>query len=413
MIGKLRMKLIAASMLSLLAVLLCIEGVIGGINYRKIVEDADRVLEVLGENEGRFPQMDIHAKRKKKEGPMENDYFLSPELPYESRYFSVLLDQNGEVTASDTGKIAMIDSSTAMAYAKTVWESGNESGFIEDYRYKIFQSEEERRIVFLDCGRNLSTFRNFAVTAVGVSVLGLAAVLVLLIFLSARIVKPFSDTYEKQKRFITDAGHELKTPLAIIQADAEVLEMDHGESEWLRDIQMQTERMADLTNDLILLARMEEEKKEFVTEIHLSDMAEQALAAFQAPAKLQKKCLAGEIEPFLQMRGEEKAIERLFGILLDNAVKYSEEGGKIFLRLKKQKNKICLSVYNTTEKMEKEQLEHLFDRFYRTDQSRNSETGGYGLGLSIAAATVSAHRGKITASTEDGRSLWITATFPV
>ena len=413
MIGKLRIKLIAASMLSLLAVLLCIEGVIGGINYRKIVEDADRGLGVLGGNEGRFPQTDIHTERKKKEAPADNDRFLSPELPYESRYFSVLLDQNGEVITSDTGKIATIGSSTAMEYAKTVWESGSENGFIEDYRYKVFQSGEERRIVFLDCGRNLSTFRNFAVTAVGVSLLGLAAVLVLLIFLSARIVKPFSENYEKQKRFITDAGHELKTPLAIIQADAEVLEMDHGESEWLRDIQIQTERMAGLTNDLILLARMEEEKKEFVTEINLSDMAEQALAAFQAPAKLQQKCLEGEIEPSLQMRGEEKAIERLFGILLDNAVKYSGEGGKIFLRLKKQKNKICLSVYNTTEKMEKEQLEHLFDRFYRMDQSRNSETGGYGLGLSIAAATVSAHRGKITASTEDGRSLWITATFPV
>ena len=205
----------------------------------------------------------------------------------------------------------------------------------------------------------------------------------------------------------------MKTPLAIIQADAEVLEMDHGESEWLRDIQMQTERMAALTNDLILLARMEEEKKEFVTEIQISDMAEQALAAFQAPAKLQKKYLEGEIEPSLQMKGEEKAIERLFSILLDNAVKYSEEGGNIFLRLKKQKSKICLSVYNKTDQIGKEQLEHLFDRFYRTDQSRNSETGGYGLGLSIAAATVSAHRGKISAFTEDGRSLWITVTFPI
>lgn len=413
MIGKLRMKLIAASMLSLLAVLLCIEGVIGGINYKKIVEDADRVLEVLGENEGTFPQTDLFAEKKKKEAPVDNDPFLSPELPYESRYFSVLLDQKGEVLASDTGKIAMIDSSTAMKYGMAVWESGTLSGFVEDYRYKVFQSGEQRRIVFLDCRRNLSTFRNFVVTAVGVSVLGLAAVLILLIFLSARIVKPFSETYEKQKRFITDAGHELKTPLAIIQADAEVLEMDHGESEWLRDIQMQTERMAALTNDLILLARMEEEKKEFVTEIQISDMAEQALAAFQAPAKLQKKYLEGEIEPSLQMKGEEKAIERLFSILLDNAVKYSEEGGNIFLRLKKQKSKICLSVYNTTDQIGKEQLEHLFDRFYRTDQSRNSETGGYGLGLSIAAATVSAHRGKISAFTEDGRSLWITVTFPI
>ena len=121
-------------------------------------------------------------------------------------------------------------------------------------------SDSEVRVIFLDCSRNLSTFQNFIVTAVVVSTAGLLAVLILMIFLSARIVKPFSENYEKQKRFITDAGHELKTPLTIIDADAEVLEMDFGENEWLSDIQSQTRRLADLTNNLILLSRMEEER---------------------------------------------------------------------------------------------------------------------------------------------------------
>ena len=217
MIKKLRMKLIIASMISLLAVLLIIEGIAGALNYNRIVAEADQTLEILEENNGKFPDVPPPEKpsEKKKEGRM------SSELPYESRYFSVLLDSEGEVLTTDTGKIARIDTSDAVEYAKKVLKSGKERGFLEVYRYVVVNSDSEVRVIFLDCSRNLSTFQNFIVTAVVVSTAGLLAVLILMIFLSARIVKPFSENYEKQKRFITDAGHELKTPLTIIDADAE------------------------------------------------------------------------------------------------------------------------------------------------------------------------------------------------
>lgn len=405
MIKKLRFKLITVSMISLLVVLVVIECMVGFLNYRKICRDSDRILEILGENAGSFP-------KKFPDNKMEGKPLLSVEVPYESRYFSVLLDDTGETIFADTGKIAAIDTTDAIEYAKIAWKKQSSKGFIDHYRYLASASNTEVRIIFLDCRRQLDTFQNLLLTALGVTVLGLLAVLILMIYLSARIVKPFSDNYEKQKRFITDAGHELKTPLTIIDADTEILEMDFGENEWLQDIQGQTKRLADLTNALVVLSRMEEGmNKELKIELPLSDIVEEVCHTFQAPARVQKKNLDSIIQPMLSIRGDEKAIRGLVTILIDNAVKYANENGQISVILEKKKNRIYLSVFNTTEYISKEQVPHLFDRFYRTDISRNSKTGGYGLGLSIAAATVESHKGKIVAETKDEKSLRITVVF--
>lgn len=406
MIKKLRFKLITVSMISLLVVLVVIECMVGFLNYRKICRDSDRILDILEENAGSFP-------KKFPDNKMDGKPLMSVEVPYESRYFSVLLDDTGETIFTDTGKIAAIDTTDAIEYAKTAWERQSPKGFIDHYRYLASASGTEVRIIFLDCRRQLDTFQNLLLTAFGVTVLGLLAVLILMIYLSARIVKPFSDNYEKQKRFITDAGHELKTPLTIIDADTEILEMDFGENEWLQDIQNQTKRLADLTNSLVMLSRMEEGiKKVMEVEFPLSDVVEEVFHTFQAPAKIHEKILTGVITPMISMKGEENAIRGLVTILLDNAMKYSDTNGRITVTLERQKNRIRISVFNTTEHISKEQISHLFDRFYRTDDSRNSQTGGYGLGLSIAAATVASHRGKITAETEDEKSLLITVIFP-
>ena len=405
MIKKLRIKLIAASMASLFFVLFVIGGIVGILNYKKIVEDADGILDVLEKNEGKFPQKFPGMRKDKPHG-------LSPEIPYESRYFSVLLDENGNIILTDTSKIISIDTEKAMEYALEVWEKDAKKGFLDDYRYWKTFSNGEIRIILLDCRRQLDNFQNFLLTTVGVSNIGLLSVFVLMFFLSARIVKPFSDNYEKQKRFITDAGHELKTPLTIIEADTEILEMDFGENEWIQDIKGQTKRLADLTNTLVVLSRMEEgTNRDVKIELPLSDIVDEVCHTFQAPAKVQEKNLDSTIEPMISMKGNEKAIRGLITILLDNAVKYTNENGYISVTLEKKKNRIYLSVFNTTEYISKEQIAHLFDRFYRTDASRNSQTGGYGLGLSIAAATVESHRGKMIAETKDEKSLRITVIF--
>ncbi len=405
MIKKLRVKLIGAAMLSLFVVLAVIVGSANLINYRTIIAQADLTLTILAENEGRFPASF--------EGWGQSEYLESPEFPYETRYFYIVLDEAGNVLSTNIDQIAAIDEEDAFEYAARVWNGANARGFVSEYRYYIKESDSETRIVFLNCSRNLATAKNFALVSIGASLVGLCAVFFLLLFVSEWVVKPFSESYEKQKRFITDAGHELKTPLTIIDADTEILEMDHGESKWTADIHRQTKHLADLTNDLIVLSRMEENEDEAQFEtFSFSDAVSEVYESFLALAQSQGKELSGDIDEGIVICGDEKAIRRLINILLDNALKYSGENGKISVSLKAQKRVAQLTVYNTTPSIKRESLPYLFDRFYRTDQSRNSKTGGFGLGLSIAASTVRAHKGRIWAETEDERSLIINVVLP-
>ena len=415
MIKKLRIKFVIASMVSLFVVLMVIMGAASILNYQEVITNADDILSILKANDGTFPDMSTPSgDRHFSDNIPKKDHLTSPELPYESRYFSVFLSSEKNVIAVNTVKIAAIDTSTAITYAETALNSGRSQGFINDYRYVSYTVDTEIHIIFLDCGRSLGAFRSYVLTGTGVAAAGLLAVFLLMIFLSGRIVKPFLENYQKQKQFITDAGHELKTPLTIIDADTEILEMDFGTNEWLSDIQTQTKRLAQLTNSLILLSRMEEERPDFqMIDFPVSDVVEETAETFISLIKTQEKKLSMKIQPMLSMLGDEKAIRHLITILLDNAVKYSPQpGGEISVSLEKQGGFIRLCVYNTTDHISKEHLEHLFDRFYRTDKSRNSQTGGYGLGLSIASAIVKAHKGKITAATEDEKSLLITTAFP-
>ena len=411
MIRKLRIKLIIASMVSLLAVLLVIMSAVNLVYYGQVIQEADSTLALLAANDGFFPKSN-HEFPPDGKFPKREPH-LSPELPYETRYFFVTLAEDGSARSVNTGKIAAVDTADAIAYAQSVWAQGKTQGFADQYRFLVDTSSSEPLILFLDCSRGLANFKTLLLSCIGVSFVGSLLVLLLLIFLSGRIVRPFLENYEKQKQFITDAGHELKTPLTILNADAEILAMDYGENEWVSDIQTQTKRLADLTNDLILLSRMEEEQTQLqMLELPLSDIAEETITPFQAVARTQGKALELHIQPMLSLRGDEKSLRKLFSILLDNAVKYSVPQSTISCTLEKQKNFIRLSVWNAVDHITKAQTEHLFDRFYRTDQSRNSQTGGYGLGLSIALAIVTAHKGKITATTADEASLLITATFP-
>ena len=236
----------------------------------------------------------------------------------------------------------------------------------------------------------------------------------LLLIFSRRIVTPAAESYDKQRRFITDAGHEIKTPLTIIGADADLLELECGESEWLTDIKRQIARLTGLTNELIDLSRMDEERPQLQrVDFSLSDVTEDVVQSFQGPIKSQNKALETDIRPMLTCTGDEKAIRQLVSILMDNAVKYSPEGGDICVRLVQESRSLKLSVSNTTvQPVKKEDLSRLFDRFYRMDQSHNSSTGGYGLGMSIAQSIVSVHKGRIRAESPAEHALTIVVTLP-
>lgn len=396
-------------MLSLLLVIAVILGVVLATSYQGVVSDADRVLALLAENEGEFPVLkedfDWEAL-----GPRRQ----SQELGYEIRYFSVLLDETGAVVETDTGQIAAVDEETAVDYAVQILAQDTQAGFLKDYRYLISQEGTDTRVIFLDCGASMVAFRSTLFTSLWVAAVGLAAVLFLILLFSRRLVRPLILGYEKQKRFITDAGHEIKTPIAIIQADSEVLALESGENEWIQDIQHQIRRLSSLTNGLIYLSRMEEDqgRGKFLP-LSLSQVVTETAQAFQTMAKSQNKSFTIDVQPGLAMEGEEKALGQLVSVLLDNALKYAPEGGEIALALARQGKYFRLTVENTAQGITKELLENLFDRFYRGDVSRDSSQGGYGIGLSIARAVVQAHRGKISAAAKGEDKLLIAVLLPM
>ncbi|MBQ8227485.1 MAG: HAMP domain-containing histidine kinase [Clostridia bacterium] len=408
MIKKLRVKFVCAAMLSSFIVLFGIIGIINALNFVEVVNQADITISLLQENDGEFPKKE-EMMPKPDRGPLSEP--LMKELPYESRFFTVTI-KDGEAVSIETGRIAAVDEKTAEDFAKRVIDDGNGKGFLKTYRYHLDETADGTRVIFLDCTRNLSTFFSFLTASIGISSIGLLLILIILIFVSGRVVRPVSESFEKQKQFITDAGHEIKTPVTIIDADAEVIKMETGENEWLNDIQLQSKRLASLTNDLIYLSRMEECESELqLLEFPLSDVVSETAQSFQSLAKLGHKTFSQDIQPMIEMKGDENAIRRLVYILLDNAVKYSDENGEISLKLERNGKNIRLQIENTTSKPLPENLMKMFDRFYRGDKSRNSKTGGYGLGLAIAKVTAEAHKGRINLTKSSENRLCVKVIF--
>lgn len=407
MIRKIKIKFIILSMTALFVLLSLIVTGMNVVNYNAVVKESDDILAVLSKNRGAFPDLDDG----KKEIVPPN---MSPETPYESRFFSVLMNGDGDVIQANTSRIKVVDTQMAIEYANQAFQEKKSRGFIDSYRFVRNSEENTIRITFLDCGRKINAFHTFLFASIAMASAGYAAFFVVILFFSGRIIRPIVESYEKQKRFITDAGHEIKTPLTIIHADVDVLEMEFGENEWLDDIQKQTKRLSALTNDLVYLSRIEESDDAMqMIEFPFSDVVSEAAASFQALAQTQEKSFRCDIQPMLSYVGNEKAIRQLVNILMDNALKYSPSRGTVSIQAEKQGRQIQLTVFNTTlTPVPKDQLNLIFERFYRIDSSRSTQTGGYGIGLSVARAIVSAHKGKIRAATQDGQSLEITVQFP-
>lgn len=408
MIKRLKIRFISLSMAALFILLVLMVACMNLLNYHAVVEDADAVLSLLSQNQGVFPSGG-------ESGQQRSHKHISPETPYESRYFSVVIDSNGQVLQTDTSKIAAIDSEAAKTYALSVLEKGAENGFINGFRYSIVEESETTRITFLDCGKMLNSFYDFLNTSTLIALLCYLFLFVVILFFSGRIIRPAAESYAKQKQFITNASHEIKTPLTIINANLDLLEMDPQDTDSLQDIRAQTERLASLTNDLVCLAQMEEPEKEMEkTEVLLSDLIAEAVLPFKTLAQTQKKHFICQIQPSLSIRGSQKAITQLLYILLDNALKYSPEEGTVAIHFAQQGHQLRLNVFNTTQTyVNWEDLQYVFDRFFRADRSRNSASGGYGIGLSIAKAIMTAHGGKIQTGTQGGYSFTITCLFPI
>lgn len=409
MIKNLRKKFIIVAMSSTLLVLVVIMGIMNLSNYIRMIDKADNLIKILDDNGGEFPSImpENNTKPLRNEEKMEENPFedFSVETPFEIRYFTVSMDNNGNVISSDTGKIAAISSEQAKKYAKEVYQS-KDKGFKDIYRYNVIKSGSVTEVIFVDCRKEILDCRNVLWTSIRVSALGIIAVFILVLIFSKMVFRPVAKTYEKQKRFITDASHELKTPLTIIDANTEVMEMEQGENQWSKSTKKQVERLSYLVEQLVTLNRLDEgsytgEKVEF----SVSDAVYDSVSPFKIIAENEGKKLIVHIADNLNLKGDEKSIRELISILMDNAMKYSIDGGIVELALYQKGKKIILEVFNEADGLKKGNNNILFERFYRMDTSRNSKTGGTGIGLSIAKGIVEKQKGKITAFSKDGSSL--------
>ena len=370
---------------------------------------ADQVLQMLHQNAGQFPEPEAQADPGAFPG-----FQVTLETPFETRYVVVRLTGQREVAEVDMEHIAALDREKVIQQVEQILDGGKNSGYSGYYRYQVFDDGEEgQTIVVLDCFLQLQAANNVLRLTLLASLACIAIVFLLLVFLSRRVVRPFAENLEKQRRFVTDASHELKTPLAIISANTGLLEASLGENRWLASTQVQVSRLDRLIGHLVELARTEETlTEEEIQPVDLSGVVAGQMEDYRLLAQTSGKELESDVAPGVTVRGAADNLKRLCTLLLDNAVKYCDSGGTIRLTLAQRGRWAVLSISNPCAGLDPAQLPRLFDRFYRADASRSRDTGGYGIGLSTARAIVGRHRGRLTAKSEDGLVVF-TARLPL
>ena len=412
MIEKLQRKFILICTVSVLLVVLLVFGVLLILNVSSTNRNMDALADRVSEGEGRFlpfqEEMPMPDKKPPKAPPSAD--FITPETPFATRYFTVIFDASGEVREVNTDAIYAITGETAEAYAADALTRGSTRGWISSYRYKVFSLEEKTGVVFVDGSMSLSMLTQ-SMTIAGSVLLGCAALVLILIFLlSKKAVKPISESYAKQKQFVTDASHELKTPLTLILANLDIAEAELGKNEWLNDIRAEGNRMAELVNHLVALSRMDENGHRMkMSEVDFGLLVFDAVSEFEPLARDRGKTIVASIDREIRCQGDEAYLYRLVGILMDNAVKYCDNGGEIRVTLSRARRTV-LTVENTYAAVGELELKRLFDRFYRADKARKF-TGGFGVGLSMAKAIAETHKGEITAYKKDATHIGFKVVF--
>ncbi len=474
MVKQLRRKFVLTAMLSLLLILMAILGVINVVNYIQIQQSADETLQILADNDGFFPSMNREMNDEgeppepadgdqnpeggdgsgtnpdsnaENSNPAESDagnpadssdknnppdgrrpdggfgnkaeYNRSLEMPYRSRYFWVKLSENGDVSEINTGHIAAISSSDASSIAKSLYENKEKTkGYYDNhYRYLIHHTDDGGyMILFIDCSNEFYNANKLLFMTLLIGAVSLVGMFILVFLFSGQAVAPVVESLEKQKRFITDAGHELKTPLAVISANVDVLELESGKSEWTTSIRGQIKRMNGLVKNMLTLSRMEEENIHVVfSDIDMSKAIIENAATFSAVADSRNLKYNVDVAEDIHITGDKNSINQLSTLLIDNAMKYSSENGSVnvILALDGKGKKAIFEVSNTCDSIPEGNLDRLFDRFYRADSSRSRDTGGYGIGLSVARAIATSHGGEIEAKRDGDHTIRFVVTIPV
>ncbi len=301
------------------------------------------------------------------------------------------------------------DINKVIDYALT---SSYKAGSIDDFCYKIIDETNYSLIIASDVSDINYAFDSNVSNALIIISLIYLGLSIISIFVSFSIFRPIKDAFIKQKQFISNASHELKTPLAIISANAEVLKTQNGENSFINNINSQSERMELLISDLLTLAKMDEEKMPLSSVVfNLSEVIINNALTFDSIAFEKGKTLNLFVQPDVQYKGDLNSVNNILNILLDNAIKHAKSGGEINVYFKKENNKILLTIYNTGSNVPKSDENKIFERFYRGDSSRSRESGGSGLGLSIAKSIADNNKWKISANSKLDEYMAITIIF--
>ena len=416
MLKKMRLRMIMSSMLSYLAVIIFIAVLVNVCDYFVTTRKVDQTLSYILSFEQRIP--DPVGRPGQQPGMNEasppGDFMEMPKIEenYMTRFFVVRFDSNEDVIFASTDYIASENETSAIELARRALDGGSEHGYMDEYRYVVEQNGDTTVVIFLNAGREIQYMKSLGSLSVGVDFVSLILVFILVVLTSKRAIRPIENNIKQQKRFITDASHELKTPLTSISTSIDVLEMEHGEDEWTGNIRSQIGRMTKLVSELVTLSRLDEDmplpdKESF----SLSNAAWEIAEVYEPQAKAQDKDLQTDIEDDIDMTGEKSSIQQLFSVLLDNAIKYSNDKVRIMFSVRKVKGKITIRVSNPCNYDVPPDTDRLFDRFYRPDESRDSKTGGSGVGLAIAKAVAEAHGGEISAECPDGKNMTIEVVF--
>ncbi|MBO4461042.1 MAG: HAMP domain-containing histidine kinase [Clostridiales bacterium] len=410
MLKKIRWRFIGASMLAFFLVIFLLAGLVNVFNYVSVTRRADETIDFIYE----YGQLDPWSRdRSSSMGtwpPMGAvGGFPDEEANYMTRFFIVAVNSENMIIGTSREYVASISEEDAAAYTNKALSRPFDRGYVDGYRYIRSQYGDATIIVFLNSSREIQYMRSLFLLTLAISAGSLLLVFVLVLFLSKKAIRPIAQNMELQKRFITDASHELKTPITSISTSLDVIEMEHGGDEWTENIRQQVGRMTGLVGEMVTLSRLDEVKPVSVKEnFDLTGAVWEIIEVHIQQAKASGKTIETNIEDNVTMVGEKDSIQQMMSVLIDNAIKYSDGGEPIKISLNKVHGKVKIVVFNSCNYEKAPDTNRLFDRFYRPDESRNSATGGNGIGLAIARSVADAHGGKISAACPDGKSMTIT-----
>lgn len=399
MIKTLQKKFVITAMTAITVLILLLLGAINIANIVIVRNEVEHTMQMLSDSEGEvgnlkpMPNMAPHGSSA---GMERNDYdtFMA------SNFFIVRFDDSGSAVYVDVSRTSAVTEESAVKMAETVLQSNSASGKSGKYRYRMTDTRmvSGKAIVFLDTSNDIVSYIRVLLLSAAIGIVCWGLMLVFVILLSKRAIRPIAENIEKQKQFVTNAGHEIKTPLAIIQSNTEAMELYNGENKWSRNIKEQTVRLSGLMKNLLMLARTDEGAAQAVSsELPLSDLLSDMTKGFVPLMDEKHIKLHTDIQPDVILRADKGQTEQLVSILLDNAVKYTNDSGKIGIELQKSEKQIKLTVRNTCENLPNVTPDKLFDRFYRADAARTQKSGGYGIGLSVAQSITAANKGSISA----------------